>query len=247
MAKGFKDSKGRFRPTSRNTKSSKSKSTKPEGLMYKPTPKREKFENKSLEFQLTRFNEGDVFSKTLEISPKTFLKAVQGDPNWTPAFGTKSTKEIKKRLEDGEDLDKPFLLLLKGREQDRIIGHQGRHRAFTAKELGIKTIPVEIWCQDGKLTAKCKGTDEKVLTNALSQFPSSKEDEESRKEFQKSLKRLKKHQQILKKIENPQPHQEQEIFEVQFEIRNLENVSKLGNEMQEKRQKKRKKIKAIFN
>ncbi len=247
MAKGFTDSKGKFRPTSRKSKSSKSKSTKPEGLMYKPTPKREKFENKSLEFQLSRFNEGDVFSKTLEISPKTFLKAVQGDPNWTPAFGVDSTKELKKRLEEGEELDKPFLLLLKGREQDRIIGHQGRHRAFTAKELGIKTIPVEIWCQQGKLTAKCKGTDEKVLTNALSQFPSSKEDEETRKEFQKHLKGLKKQLQRLKKIENPQPDQEQSIFEIEFDIRNLENVSKLGNEMQEKREKKREKIKEIFN
>ncbi len=247
MAKGFKDSKGRFRPTGNKGVSSKSKTTKPEGLMYKPTPKREKFENRSLEFQLARFDEGDVFSKTLEISPNTFLKAVQNDPNWTPAFGVDSTKEIKKRLEEGEELDKPFLLLLKGREQDRIIGHQGRHRAFTAKELGIKTIPVEIWCQDGKLTAKCKQTDEKVLTNALSQFPSSKEDEETRKEFQKHLKGLKKQLQRLKKIENPQPHQEQEIFEVEFEIRNLENVSKLGNEMQEKRQKKKKKIKEIFN
>ncbi len=215
MAKGFTDSKGKFRPTSRKSKSSKSKSTKPEGLMYKPTPKREKFENKSLEFQLSRFNEGDVFSKTLEISPKTFLKAVQGDPNWTPAFGVDSTKELKKRLEEGEELDKPFLLLLKGREQDRIIGHQGRHRAFTAKELGIKTIPVEIWCQQGKLTAKCKGTDEKVLTNALSQFPSSKEDEETRKEFQKHLKGLKKQLQRLKKIENQQPDQEQSILKIE--------------------------------
>ncbi len=247
MAKGFTDSKGKFRPTSRKSKSSKSKSTKPDGIVYKPTPKREKFENQSLEFQLSRFNEGDVYSKTLDIDPKTFLKAVQGDPNWTPAFGTKSTKEIKKRLEEGEDLDKPFLLLLKTEFGDEIIGHQGRHRAFTAKELGIKTIPVEIWCQDGKLTAKCNQTDENVLRKALSQFPSNKEEDKKKKEFRKNLEGGKKLLKKLKKIENPNPDQEQTIFELEFDIRNMEKTSRLGEEMDEKRGMKRKKIKEIFN
>lgn len=247
MAKGFKDKQGKFRPTDSRSKSSKSKTTKPEGIIFKPTSTRQKSEERSLEFQLMdRFGEEGLWTKTLNIDPKTFLNAVQGDPNWTPAFGSKIIKELKQRLEQGEMIDKPFLLLLRTESNDKIIGHQGRHRAVTARELKVKKIPVEIYCQEGKITAKCNKVDEKILKKALSQFPSPKEVEKDKDDFEDDIKQTKKTLKRLKKIKDPRSDEEQAIFEVEFNIRNLENVRKLADEMEFKRQKKKKEIKMIF-
>ena len=262
MARGFKDLKGRFRPTGSKSKSSKLKTTKTDGLAFKTTPKRQKWETESLDFQLGKFLDPDqpVFAKDFDIPPETFLKAVEGDPNWIPAFGKDSIKELKERMEKGEPIDKPFLILLrledteflngkaKKIQHDEIAGHQGRHRAFTAKELGIKSIPVEVYCKEDKgITAKCTQVDRKILENAMSQFTPLKEIRKAEKKSDNALKDYKKSLNKLKKKKNLRSDDEVNIFVAGFEIKKGEFAKKIREQSDAQAEKKKKKIKELFN
>lgn len=246
MAKGFKDSKGNFRPTGNKGVSSRDKSTKPMGLKFKPTSiRKEKIESEDLDRLLRELKDTKKFD--LNIDPKTFLKAVQNDPNWTPAFGADSMKNIKKRIENGESIDKPFLFIIRYTKfKPKIIAHQGRHRAVTARELGLKEIPVEVYCTKGSVFAKCNNVTESDLINALSQFPNRKEVKEDLKRIDRKNDQLKRDVKRIEKVKNKRPDEEQFVFEGKWEIKENDQSKKLGDEMVKKREKKRKQIENIF-
>jgi len=261
LVKGFKDLKGRFRPTGNKGKSSKQKSVKPKGIAFNTTKKREKSETESLDFQLGNFlPDKPVFAKDFDIPPETFLKAVEGDPNWIPAFGKDSIKELKERMERGEPIDKPFLIILRledteflgnGKSKkiqvDEIVGHQGRHRAFTAKKLGIKSIPVEVYCKEDGITAKCTQVDRKILEKAMSQFTPLKVIKKSEKRSDNALKDFKKSINKLKKKKNLRSDEEVILFTGEFNIKSAEFAKKIREQQDAIAKKKREKIKELFN
>jgi hypothetical protein len=54
-------------------------------------------------------------------------------------------RELRERMMNRRPLDPMFLDIDKMGE---VIGHEGRHRAFVAKELGISLVPVIFYCRN---------------------------------------------------------------------------------------------------
>jgi len=63
--------------------------------------------------------------------PKDYLDFPPSEPSMF--------KRLKSRMRGGQPIDAPVLILDKS---GKIIGHNGRNRAFLAHKLGIKSIPV---------------------------------------------------------------------------------------------------------
>ena len=144
-------------------------------LEFKPASMRTKEAENVLQDELTFLSNSNKVD--LEINPSTFLKATNNDPNWIPDHGVESVKKIKERIEEGRVLDKPYLIIIKRRgRKPEVVSHEGRHRAYTAKKLGVKKIPIEVYCSKGTLFgADCQHITEDELRNSISQLPSFKE------------------------------------------------------------------------
>lgn len=82
--------------------------------------------------------------KIVWMPPEKFLKLVNPLPDYQ--MSEKSYWNIKRRIENKLPLD--FLVLKIDPEKKKVIGHEGRHRATVAKEMGIKEVPVLIWVAD---------------------------------------------------------------------------------------------------
>ena len=73
----------------------------------------------------------------LELSMKRKIKKSRFDES---AYDQKSLKNLRMRIENELEIDPPTLRVES--KTGRVIDHSGRHRAFTAYDLGIKKIPV---------------------------------------------------------------------------------------------------------
>jgi len=89
------------------------------------------------------------------ITPEEFLRLCT-----PPMYGTKkqpfdfskhSIKGLEKVFDKGEEL---YALRLDVRPDGKVVGHEGRHRAYVAYKRDWKKIPVTIWHEDstGHLT-----------------------------------------------------------------------------------------------
>jgi hypothetical protein len=74
------------------------------------------------------------------IPPDDFLKLV---PEAKYFEGVIS--ELEERMRNRRPLDPMFLDI---NEVGEVIGHEGRHRAFVAKELGINLVPIIFYCRN---------------------------------------------------------------------------------------------------
>lgn len=54
-----------------------------------------------------------------------------------------SLKNLEDRMKKGQPLD--FLVLIVNPDINKVVGHEGRHRATAAKKLGIEKVPVLVW------------------------------------------------------------------------------------------------------
>ena len=122
------------------------------------------------------------------IHPSTFLHATNSSKNWIPPYGLDSVIRLKKRMEHHEPIDKPLLFIDFGAtnpywkesyikkisKKGVIVAHEGRHRSFTAKELGIKEIPIDVYCVKHGIFGckKCKKITERTLLKAQPQIES---------------------------------------------------------------------------
>jgi len=149
--------------------------TKGVKLEFKPASMRTKESENILQDDLIFL--GNSNKVDMEINPSTFLKATNNDPKWIPDHGVESVKKIKKRIEEGRVLDKPYLIIIKRRgKKPEVVSHEGRHRAYTARKLGLKKIPIEVYCSKGSLFgADCQHITESELRNSIPQLPSFKE------------------------------------------------------------------------
>lgn len=192
-----------------------------------PAEKPTKFQQEELDsindfYKLTK-------PETIMMKPQQFLKATDSDPNWVPDHGLESVKELKKRMEEGKPIDKPFLVVdpkfsveqqkekilnLAGMELQRvenptkpiaaIVEHEGRHRMYTARKLKIKEVPVDVYCvKHGILNCpSCQKLAAEDIANALSQFPNEKKtDAEVKKRIAQWFRNVKYSQKEHKKME----------------------------------------------
>jgi|WetSurSiteA1Bulk_404760.scaffolds.fasta_scaffold00048_48 hypothetical protein len=60
-----------------------------------------------------------------------------------PEFWKKSYGKVFSRIKTGKPVDAPCLQVDVG--NGRVVGHEGRHRAYASLRLGVKKIPVDIW------------------------------------------------------------------------------------------------------
>jgi hypothetical protein len=76
------------------------------------------------------------------MSPDEFLRLAGSGP-----YGEADPK-LRKRMSGGRPLDALFLEV--NAATGNVTGHEGRHRAAVAKELGISEVPVILYHQDEK-------------------------------------------------------------------------------------------------
>lgn len=173
-------------------------SVRPEtGIKFVPATKETKYqtnERKDIEENMRV-----KLVQNVEIKPELFLEATNSDKNWVPPYGVQSVKNIKKRLEDGKPIDKPFLVIdpspkpnqyenQKDADVPQIVAHEGRHRSFVAKKLGVEKIPIDVYCiKHGLFGCTCK-IDEKTIEDANPQLPSDKEIDQQRERQKKIWK-----------------------------------------------------------
>jgi len=81
-----------------------------------------------------------------EMSPEHFLwkLGTVGDEEFYVSRG--SVAALKQRMMTGQEIDPLFLDY--NPFQKKIVGHEGRHRALTAVELGIEKVPVIVYFYD---------------------------------------------------------------------------------------------------
>jgi putative nucleotidyltransferase with HDIG domain len=104
-----------------------------------------------LEYPLAKEKEMQSFQgvegrtgKLVWMSPQKFLGFVPSLPDY--AMDEKSYWNLKNRMQKGLPID--FLNLKIDHKRRKIVGHEGRHRATVAKELGIKQVPVLLYFDD---------------------------------------------------------------------------------------------------
>ena len=77
------------------------------------------------------------------VDPNLFLSLVPYKP-----LNPSRVEELERRILSGKPIDPAFIDL--DYKSGKIIGHEGRHRAKVASELGLKKFPVIIYCRDGE-------------------------------------------------------------------------------------------------
>lgn len=184
--------------TSQKKSSSHHGSIKPEtGIKFVPAKTETSYQKK--ERKDIEDNMRVKLVENIEIRPEVFLEATNSDKNWVPPYGVKSVKNIKKRLENGEPIDKPFLVVDPSPKPNQyenqgdstapqIVAHEGRHRSFVAKKLGVKKIPIDIYCIKHGLFGCTCNINEKTIENANPQLPSDREIDQKREKQKKEWK-----------------------------------------------------------
>ena len=183
MAKGFKDDDGKFHPTDdRNRSPIKSKDAIGSKLLLKPdfvpSKKYSKFQQERIKQIKEEFGRL-VEAENVIINPRDFTRATDNDPNWVPDHGFDSVRHLKDRMEKQQPIDKPFLIIDPQPRFDGIVGkkpvvveHEGRHRNYVARKLGIQKIPVDVYCKCHGILGcnECKDIDADFVKNAKPQW-----------------------------------------------------------------------------
>ncbi len=207
MGNGFKDKDGKFHPTENDSKKlsshqvenakqssvnhndvNKIKENKSHKAEYISSDS-ETIHNKTTRNMMESIAEGEGIKpqwKHLEIAPSTFLKATNNDANYIPVnqgitnskkfADVESVKKLKDRMENHKPIDVPLLAVDEPNKE--ILAHEGRHRAYVAKQLGIKKIPTDVMAVTYKRwngrTKKSEITESKIL-DMMPQQASTKE------------------------------------------------------------------------
>ncbi len=79
--------------------------------------------------------------KLVWMPPEKFLRLASPLPEYH--MNKQSYSNIRDRMIKGLPLD--FLVLEVDMKRRKVVGHEGRHRAIAAKELGITSVPVLIF------------------------------------------------------------------------------------------------------
>lgn len=159
-----------------------------------------------------------IKTEDMPMSPGEFIRATNSNPDWVPDHGYASVKRLKIRMENGKEIDKPFLVYYPNPKEKEypeykkevlkrgiILGHDGRHRSFVAKKLGIEKIPVDIYCKCNSKNGckKCKNITVNDINKAFPQGISDSAhydlEMNMRKQFDKDYK---KSEEEKKKIES---------------------------------------------
>jgi hypothetical protein len=82
--------------------------------------------------------------KIVWMAPQKFLSLCHPLPDY--AMNDKSYWNLRKRMKEKLPID--FLVLKVDSKRKKVIGHEGRHRATVAKELGIEKVPVLIYFEE---------------------------------------------------------------------------------------------------
>ena len=82
--------------------------------------------------------------KIVWLTPQKFLSLAHPLPNDRMSGG--SYENLKKRMQEKLPID--FLVLKVDSKRKKVIGHEGRHRATVAKELGVEKVPVMIYFEE---------------------------------------------------------------------------------------------------
>lgn len=105
-----------------------------------------------LEYPLAKGDElqthqGDIGwkGKIIWTTPQKFMSMAHSLPDY--AMNEKSYFNLHKRMKEGLPID-PLKLVVDMSEK-KVIGHEGRHRAKVAQELGIQKVPVLIYTGSG--------------------------------------------------------------------------------------------------
>lgn len=77
--------------------------------------------------------------KIVWMSPDKFLSLVHPLMD----IDKHSSKNLEDRMKKGQPID--FLVLVVDADENKVTGHEGRHRATIAKKLGIEKVPVLVW------------------------------------------------------------------------------------------------------
>lgn len=164
-------------------------------------------EHETKEQQKTRKLMNEVYKlkiiKGVELKPETFLHATNSDKNWIPFDGINTVNRLKNRMIKGKEIDKP--LLVYDSKENSIEDHEGRHRMYTARKLGIDEVPTDIYCvKHGIFGCKkcCQNINARTIAHAKSQLPSDKTIQKNRKEtLQRWTKEDKEINQTRQKLE----------------------------------------------
>jgi hypothetical protein len=83
--------------------------------------------------------------KIVWMSPDKFLRLCYPLPDYEKH--DESSQNLKNRMLNGLPID--FLVLAIDVKKKKVVGHEGRHRATVAKELGVQQVPVLIYTGSG--------------------------------------------------------------------------------------------------
>jgi len=97
-------------------------------------------------------------SEFIELSLPQKPNVSKYDPSY---YEKESLANLEKRMKRGLEIDAPsFDVDIKHKV---IVGHAGRHRAFTAHKLGVSKIPVYMYYKEGPYYIEQLGTDVKEV------------------------------------------------------------------------------------
>lgn len=82
--------------------------------------------------------------KIVWMTPDKFLKLCY--PLKKDSTNPQSIENLQRRMKNNLPID--FLVLKVDSQKKKVIGHEGRHRATTAKELGIEKVPVLVYFEE---------------------------------------------------------------------------------------------------
>jgi hypothetical protein len=86
---------------------------------------------------------------TRDLSPDEFLELAEAiAPEQVKG---ESVEFLEEAIRDGKPIAPPFLTLQWNitKNQWKVVGHEGRHRAMAAKKAGLKSLPVQIFLRNG--------------------------------------------------------------------------------------------------